>query len=157
MIGRSLATLGILVLLGPAALQAQVGLASGAASIALIARVPPRASIDGVSAARKPARRGNLREETVRVRLSVNTPYRLMVLGTAPANAEATNAATLWVRAESGRFEEVRPGVAVTIVRGRHAATEREPEVTFRSYGTDSVETTRCIPVRYELRIDPTI
>ena len=157
MIGRGLVVMGILALMGPAALRAQVGLASGVARIALIARVLPRASIDGVSAARTTAHRGNLREETVKIRLSANTGYRLMVVGTAPVSTQAGTPATLWVRGESGRFEEVGPGASVTVIRGRHTVAESELEVTFRSEGSESVEGPHLIPVRYEVRIDPTI
>jgi hypothetical protein len=155
MIGRSVAALGILALMGPAALQAQIGLASGAARIGLIARVPPRASIDGVSAARNTVQRGNLTEETVKVHLSANTGYRLVVVGTAPASSGTP--ATLWVRGESGRFEKVKPGAAITVIRARHGPAECEPEVTFHREGAESVEGLHFLPVRYEIRIDPAI
>ncbi|HEY8195936.1 MAG TPA: hypothetical protein VIG04_03070 [Gemmatimonadales bacterium] len=151
-----LAALG-LALMGPAALQAQIGLASGTAHITLIARVPPRASINGVGSARETVRRGNLREETVTVRLSANTGYRLVVVGTAPASSPAGQSPRLWVRAESGRFEEVMPDAAVTVIRGRHAVAEWEPEVNFRSERPASGQGAAVLPVRYEIRIDPTI
>lgn len=152
-----LATLGILALAGPADVRAQVGLASDAAHIALIARVAPRASITGVSPAQETVRRGNLREETVKVRLSANTGYRLMVVGTAPPSSKAEPAPRLWVQCENGGFEELRSGAAVTVLRGRHAIAGWEPEVRFRSERPESVDGPQVLPVRYEVRIDPAI
>ena len=157
MIGRRLAALGILALAGPAALQAQVGLASGAGGIALVARVPSRASINGVRSTGEIARRGALREGTVKVRLSANTGYRLVVVGTAPVSPPAEPVSRLWVRDENGRFEELRSGAAVTVVRGHHAGGGWEPEVSFRSEASESGEGPHLLPVRYEVRIDPTI
>ncbi len=156
-VGRRLAALGILAVAGPATIQAQVGLASGAAQIALIARVSPGASITGVSHTRETARRGTLREGTVRVRLSANTGYRLVVVGTAPVSSPAEPASRLWVRDENGRFEELRSGAAVTVVRGHHLGGGWEPEVSFRSEASESGEVPHVLPVRYEVRIDPTI
>ena len=157
MIGRRLVALGILAVAGPAALQAQVGLASGAAHLTLIARVPSRASINGVSPTRETARRGTLREGTVKVRLSANTGYRLVVVGTAPVSSRTEPASRLWVRAENGRFEELRSGAAVTVLRGHHAVAEWEAEVSFRSEASESIEGPQVLPVRYEVRIDPAI
>ncbi len=150
-IGGRLAAVGILALVAPAALQA------GAAHIALIAQVAPRASISGVSPAQETVRRGNLREETVKVRLSANTGYRLVVVGTAPLSSKAEPAPRLWVKSEKGSFEELRSGVAVTVLRGRHAVAGWEPEVSFRSEASESVEGPQLLPVRYEVRIDPAI
>jgi hypothetical protein len=152
MIGRRLVTLVLLGLI-PAAVQAQVGLTSGGAQIALIARVAPGASFKGVSEIRETARQGTLSEGTVKVGLSANTGYRLVVVGTAPVSSKAEPASRLWVRAENGRFEEVSSGSAVTVVRGQHSVAGSEPEVSFRSEASES----GVLPVRYEIRIDPTI
>ncbi len=157
MIGRGLIAFGVLAVAAPVALQAQVGLASGTAHIALIVRVPPRASINGVSWARETAGQGSLSEGTVKVRLSANTGYRLVVVGTAPVSSKAEPALRLWVRAENGRFEEVKSGDAVTVVRGHHADAASEPEVSFRSETSASGRDTDVLPVRYEIRIEPTI
>jgi hypothetical protein len=156
MIGRRLVALGILAV-APAALQAQVGLASGSARITLIARVAPRASIGGVSPAQETARQGTMKEGTVTVRLAANTGYRLVVVGTAPVSSNDQSASRLWVRAENGRFEELKSGTAVTVVRGHHADAASEPEVSFRSETSASGEGSQALPVRYEVRIDPTI
>ncbi|MEO8089528.1 MAG: hypothetical protein ABI703_04450 [Gemmatimonadales bacterium] len=152
-----LAALSTLALMGPVVLRAQIGLASGPSSILLIAAVPPKASISGVGSAREATRRGNLREQTVVLRLSANTGYRLLVVGTAPVGSSAGPASRLWVRGECGRFEEVTPGGAVTVLRGRQAVADWEPGVTFRSEDFEPVESPHGISVRYEVRIDPTI
>ena len=157
MIGRRLVALGILATAAPAALQAQVGLASGSARITLIARVAPRGSISGVSPAQETARQGTMKEGTVTVRLAANTGYRLVVVGTAPVSSNDQPASRVWVRAENGRFEELRSGTAVTVVRGHHADAASEPEVSFRSETSASGEGSQALPVRYEVRIDPTI
>jgi len=157
MIGRRLVALGILATAAPAALQAQVGLASGSARITLIARAAPRASVNGVSQAQETARQGTLREGTVKVRLAANTGYRLVVVGTAPVRSNDQSASRLWVRAENGRFEELKSGTAVTVVRGHHADAASEPEVSFRSETSASGSHTDALPVRYEIRIEPTI
>lgn len=157
MIGRRLAALGILAVAGPATAYAQVGLASGGAQIALIARVAPGASINGVSQLRETGRQGGLTEGTVRVRLSANTGYRLVVVGTAPVSSQAQPASRLWVRDENGRFEEVSSGTAVTVVRGQRAVAGWEPEVSFRSEASESIADSDMLPVRYEIRMDPAI
>ena len=153
--GRIVAV-GVLALGDAAPLHAQVGLASGAARITLVGRVTPGASIVRVTPARETARRGGSRDETVGVRLSANTSYRLIVVGTGPASSRAEPARRLWVRAENGPFVEVRSGAAVTVARGRHAVAE-EARVVFRSAHSGSAQQLQVLPVRYELRIDPTI
>ena len=151
-IGRRLVTLGMLAVT-PAALQAQIGLASGGAQIALIARSTPGASINAVSQARETARQGSLIESSAKVRLSANTGYSLVVVGTAPVSSAASR---LWVRAENGRFEELKSGAAVTVVRGQSAVAEVS-EVSFRSEASESVKGSDVLPVRYEIRVQPTI
>lgn len=154
MIGRRVATLAVLAVAAPATIQAQVGLASGGAQIALIARAVPGASISGVSPARETARQGSMIESSAKVRLTANTAYRLVVVGTAPVSSAASR---LWVRAENGRFEELRSGAAVTVARGHHADAGSEPEVSFRSEASASGGRTDALPVRYEIRVEPTI
>lgn len=153
--GIAIIAVGVLALGGAAPLQAQVGLTSGAARITLIARVAPGASVAAVTPARETARRAGSIDQTVGVRLSVNTSYRLMVVGTAPANSQAEPARRLWVQAENGPFVEVRSGAGVTVARGPHAVAE-EAKVVFRREA-ELTEASRVLPVRYEVRIDPTI
>jgi len=153
--GLAIIAVGVLALGGAAPLQAQIGLVSGAARITLIARVAPGVSVAAVTLARETARRAGSMDHTVGVRLSVNTSYRLMVVGTAAANSQAEPARRLWVQAENGSFVEIRSGAAVTVARGQHAVAE-EAKVVFRS-AAESVEGSQVLPVRYEVRIDPTI
>lgn len=80
-----------------------------------------------------------------------------MVVGTAPVSSRTEPESRLWVRAENGRFEEVKSGAAVTVVRGHHAVGDREPELKFRSERPESADGPQVFPVRYEVRIDPTI
>ncbi len=157
MIVRRLAALAILVVGGPATAHAQIGLSSGGAQVALLARVAPGASINGVSEIRQTAGQGTGSEGTVKVRLSANTGYRLVVVGTAPVSSKTQPASRLWVRAETGLFEEVASGAAVTVVRGQRAMAGWEPEVRFRSEASESGEVPHVLPVRYEIRLDPTI
>jgi hypothetical protein len=157
MIGRGIGALVMLTLARPAAVQAQAGLSSGVAHIALIARVAPRASIGGVGPTTETVRRGTLREGTVKVQLSANTGYRLVVVGTEPAKSDAAPSSRLWVRGENGQFEELRTGTAVTVVRGNHAPGGWQPEVNFRTEGAESAQGPQVLPVRYEVRIDPVI
>lgn len=154
--GRGVIAFGVLVMGSASTLQAQIGLSSAPASITLLARAAPAASIVGVTPVRETARRGGTREETVGVRLSANTSYRLMVVGTGPASLPVKPASRVWVQAEGGPFVEVGAGAAVTVARGRHAAAE-EARVVFRSDHSGSAQQLRVLPVRYELRIDPTI
>ena len=157
MIGRRLVALGILAVAGPATLAAQVGLASGSARITLIARVAPRASVNGVSQAQETARQGTLREGTVKVRLAANTGYRLVVVGTAPVSSNDQSASRLWVRAENGRFEELRSGGSVTVAHELRSAGEWEREVSYRTESSEISGSAQALPVRYELRVEPTI
>jgi hypothetical protein len=156
MIGRGLVAFGILGAAIPASLQAQVGLTSGAAQVALMVRAAPRASVNGVSPTQETARLGTLREGTIKVHLSANTAYRLVVVSTQPAGPTA-GPSRLWVRAENGRFEELTSGAAVTVARGHHADGHSEPEMSFRSENSASGRPTELLPVRYEVRIEPTI
>ncbi len=155
-IGRKLAVLGILAVAGPASLQAQVGLSSGVVQVALSARSAPRASIYEVGPSKETGRQGNVREASVRVRLSANAGYRFVVVGTAPVSSDAP-VSRLWVRAETGRFEELRSDSAVTIIRGHHADGRSETEMNFRRETSVSGRHTGVLPVRYEIRIEPTI
>jgi hypothetical protein len=76
-------------------------------------------------------------------------------VGTGPASSPVQEARRVWVQAENGPFVEVRSGVAVTVARGRHAVAQ-EANVVFRSE-TSPNQGSQVLPVRYELRIDPTI
>src|SRR4051812_31075264 len=65
----------------PRQANAQVGLNSGLAQVALVVRVAPSAAIDFVGPARETGRQGTLREVSSTVKLSANSAYRLVVVG----------------------------------------------------------------------------
>ena len=154
MIGRRVTLLVLLAGAGPVAAQAQIGLTSAPVQVALIARSAPQAAVSGVSAFRETARTATSTEGTVTVRLSVNTGYRLVVVGTDP-EAHRAPSSRVWVRADNGRFEEISSGTRVTVLRGPHATGQ--PQVKFRTERPDPDRTSAVLPVRYELRVDPAI
>lgn len=140
---------GSVCLLAPQAVGAQVGLTSGMAQVALVARIAPRGSIQGVSAEREAARTGSFREASVKVRLSANTGYQLVVRGTAIPTSR------IWVRAASGEFQELTAGASVTVARDAHCAGQWEREVHYRIEAEESAPALNALPVRYEIAIDP--
>jgi hypothetical protein len=154
MIRRRVALLVLLAGAGPVAARAQVGLTSAPAQVALLARSSPRAAVSGVSAFRETGRTGTSTEGTVTVRLSVNTGYRLVVVGTDPEGNRARGS-RVWVRADNGRFEEIGFGTRVTVLRGSRGTGQ--PQLRFRTERPDPGQASSVLPVRYELRIDPAI
>lgn len=152
--GRSL--LAVLAFLAStSSLQAQRGLGSGVAQIALIARVAPAAAFHGVSPTRGTVHAVGVKEARVTVRLSANTGYRLVVLGTGTEPNRPL--ARVWVRGADGRFQRLSPGSSVTVARGAHTAGEWDREVSYRIEAPASADPGQTLPVRYEIRIDPTI
>jgi hypothetical protein len=144
--------LGIIALGRPAESAAQVGISSAVAQVALVARVAPRGSINGVSAPRETTRTGSLREATTTVHVSANTGYQLLVRGFAESTAR------IWVRAASGDFQELKPGSAVIVAQETHAAGQWDREVHYRIEMPDRGETPLApLPVRYEIAISPTL
>jgi hypothetical protein len=130
---------------------AQVGLTSGMAQVALVARIAPRGSIQGVGAQRETGRTASVREVSVMVRMSANTGYQLLVRGT------TTPTSRIWVRAANGAFQELTAGSSVTVARDTHCAGQWEREVRYRIETIDSDNTElRPLPVRYEVAINPT-
>ena len=92
-----------------------------------------------------------MREGTVRLRVSANAEYRLVVVGTAPAAG-----ARFWVRDAGGEFREVTAGSAVTVARDR-AASDWVEEVRYRAEPLNPAEGSDALPMRYEIRVEPTI
>lgn len=135
---------------GATSLAGQVGLGSNLAQVALVVRVAARASIEEVSPPVRSTSQGSLTEASVKVRLSANTGYRLVVVGTA-----SSQASRLWVRSSSGDFHELVPGASVTVTQGARSAGQSEREVSYRlESAADAVE---ALPVRYEIVVTPTI
>lgn len=146
-----LATLALLALAGASSLEAQVGLSSGAAQVALVARSAPQASMHAVSRARETDRQGQMQNAAVSVRFSANSSYRLVVRG---ISAQPTS--RVWVRAVDGSYQEVVAGSSVTVARGENSASQFDREVSYR-IESGAVDGSVDLPVRYELVVDPTI
>jgi hypothetical protein len=150
--GRTLATLWVALVAAPPMLEAQVGLTSGMAQVALEARSAPRGSIQGVSSPRETGRNGSVRETSVTVRLSANTGYQLMVRGTGAGSSR------IWVRAVNGEFQELTAGSSVTVARNGHSAGQWDREVQYRIQSADAADINeQALPVRYEIAINPTM
>ena len=145
---QGLTTLAILALTSASSLEAQVGLSSGAAPVALLARVAPRTSVPAVSPAREIRSQEEMTEVAVNVRYSVNSPYRLVVRAT-----DSHPTSRVWVRAADGEYREVVAGSSVTVIRGAHSASLQEREVRYRIESRRSLE----LPVRYEIVVNPAI
>jgi hypothetical protein len=143
---RTFAAIGMAVLATPRVAESQIGLASGLTQVTLVAHIPPRGSIQGVSAERETARLGSVREASVMVRVAANTGYQLVVRGTPVA------ASRIWVRGVNGEFQELTAGSSVTVARGAHAAGQWDREVQYR---IESAGDLNSLPVRYEIALNP--
>ena len=130
--------------------SAQVGLSSGTQQVALLVRVPPRASLLGVIPIREKVT-GSLRETSVRVRLTANTGYRLLVRVT------ATNGARVWVRATDGLFQELVVGTPVTVAQNHTGTEECEQEVNYRIQSESAAQPAPSLPMVYEIVVDPAL
>jgi hypothetical protein len=148
---RTLATLVVGLLVQPQGVEAQIGLTSGMAQVALVARIAPRGSIQGVSAQRETGRVGTMREASVTVRMSANTGYQLVVKGTGASTSR------IWVRAANGEFQELTAGSSVTVAQDTHCAGQWEREVRYRIEAQDAAGDLTVLPVRYEIAINPVI
>jgi hypothetical protein len=156
MMGRvSVLLLGSLAaLFSPGEVAAQVGLPSGTAQVVLIARSAPRGAVDSIGAPSERLSSGSFREVSVPVRLSANTPFRLMAIR---ADVAKPGSGRVWVRDEKGEFQLLDRHSAVSVARGRKASGARELEVLYRLEVCDleGVAPGPFIPVRYELAINP--
>jgi len=141
----------VMLLTGASPLSAQVGLSSGVAQIALIARLQPRGSIEGVSAQRETIGSGRVREATVTISVAANTGYRLVV------RSLAASPSRIWVRSVTGAFEELKAGSAVIVATGDHQAGQWDREVVYRIEPVSDEKPLAPLPVRYELAISPTL
>jgi hypothetical protein len=142
--------MGVIAL--PGMLQAQVGLTSGLAQIQLVARVAPQASIEGVGPELEIGRHGTLREVSVTVGLAANTGFRLVVLRTDRDAKASGEASPLWVRALNGEYQPLSADRPTVVLREGPAARQSAREVHYRMEESDS---SRSLPVRYEMVIDP--
>lgn len=147
------ATLGgcLLLIAAPRGAHGQVGITSGLAQVALVARISPRGSIQGVSAQRETTT-GTVRDGTVTVSLSANSGYQLRVRRT------AVSASRIWVRAVSGEFQEVKAGSAVTVAKDAQCAGQWDRDVQYRiEMPEGGASTAAPLPIVYEIAISPTL
>ena len=131
-------------------LEAQVGISSGIAQVTLVARVPLRASMPGVSSVRDTPGKGRVSEGSVTVRFSANTTYRLVVRGT-----DLHSGSRVWVRSGPGDYTEIKAGQSVTVGRGGGTGVHAEREVSYRIESSE--EGVQGLPLRYEVVVDPSI
>jgi hypothetical protein len=149
-VGRLLTLVTLLGLGSAPRLQAQIGLSSGTAQVALMAHVPVRASIPGVSSVLQTSRKDRVSEGSVMVRFTANTTYRLLVRGT-----DLHSNSRVWVRSGPGDYTEVKAGQSVTLVHGEATGGLSEREVSYRIESAE--EGVPGLPLRYEVVIDPSI
>jgi hypothetical protein len=145
---------GYFIAFSPAKVLAQVGLSSGPAQVLLVARSLPRGAVDSIGAASERRSTNILREVSVPVRISANTPYRLMAIRTDVGNPDPKR---VWVRDDKGDYQLLESHSPIPVARGRHASGARELEVLYRLEvrDVDGVATGSFLPVRYELAINP--
>jgi hypothetical protein len=148
-VGRLLTTVTLLGVASAPELEAQVGLSSPTAQVALVARVPVRASMPGVSSVLQTSQ-ARVSEGSVMVRFTANTTYRLLVRGT-----DLHSSSRVWVRSGPGDYMEVKPGQSVTVVHGEATAGTSEREVSYRIESAE--EGVPGLPLRYEVVIDPSL
>jgi hypothetical protein len=148
---RTGAAVATLLLANPRVSQGQVGLTSGMAQVTLAARIPLRGSIQSLGEGRETGRVGAIREASMKVTLSANTGYRLIVR---PSGVPTSR---VWVRAATGEFQELTPGSSITVARDAHCAGQWEREVQYRIEMPEGAEALGPLPVRYEISINPTM
>jgi hypothetical protein len=142
--------LSLTVVAFPAGVQAQIGLSSGLAQVAMKVTSPVRAALQPsgpLSAIRLEADGGT----TVRLHLSANSAFRMVVHRT-----DHESSLRLLVQAADGGYQELRAGSPVVVQRATHAGDDAENGVRFRwEKRADPLPV--VLPVRYELVVDPTI
>jgi hypothetical protein len=149
-VGRLLTTVTLLGVASTPGVEAQVGLSSHTAQIALVARVPLRASMPGMSSLLQTSRKDRVSEGSVMVRFTANTTYRLLVRGT-----DLHSSSRVWVRSGPGDYTEVKAGQSVTLVHGEATGGPSEREVSYRIESDE--EGVPGLPLRYEVVIEPSI
>jgi len=138
--------------LGVARQAAAQQLTSAVARVQLTAVVPARVALDPSGALVRMIRRGTGTEVVAGVGASSNTRYELAVYRTdAPSPELATR---IWVATDRGRLEELSAGRAVVAARGIGPDDGASRTLRLRIEGEAPAE---GLPVRYELRVAPTL
>jgi hypothetical protein len=128
---------------------AQVGLASSAARITLVAQVPARAAME--EAAIGQSKVGEMQETTLTVHLAANRSYRVVVRGTGLGGRR------VWVRAADGAYHPLIRGASVTVLQERRAGKEVEQKIWYRTESDSTRSSDPSPPVRYEVVVDPVL
>ena len=150
---RSALAVVIGVFTSSAVVQAQVGLTSGVAQVALHAHVAPHGSLQLVTPTRERSRSGPVREVATSLRVTANTGYRLTV-----RRAQGTTA-RIWIRNATGEFQALTGDSSVMVARdsGSRGDSVREVLSRIETTGTAPAESSDAVPVWYELAIEPTM
>ena len=148
-LARTATAVAVLLATVASAAVGQVGLSSRVQAIALVARVPVRASL-GEESPRQEKTSGLMRETSVTVRLAANTGYRLVVKSVAASRSRT------WVRGADGQFHELVAGEGIVVAQDPAGNGEREREIQYR-VEDKSQRTEVSPPVRYEILVDPTL
>jgi hypothetical protein len=143
--------LGSTLVAFPAGVQAQIGLSSGPAQVALKVTSPARAALHPSGPLPEAIRLDGDGGATVRLHLSANSAYRMVVHRT-----DDDRSSRLLVRAADGAYHELRAGSPVVVQRGLQARDNAENSVRFR-WEKRADPAALVLPVRYELVVDPTI
>lgn len=151
-LSRTLAPILVAGLASAPPVAAQVGIASNVAQVAILVRVPLEASVHSVGPVVRSSSNGQVTEASVKMRLSINTAYRLVAVG-----LPSPRAARTWVRSSTGEFQELAPGAKVTVAREPRTAGQSEREVSYRIESPAGNEQAESLPVRYEVVINPAI
>ena len=130
--------------------DAQIGLQSRVAEVALVARSLPQGAISEVEPAREIGRAGTIVEASVVMRWIANTGHRLVVRG-------GSRASRIWVQDVNGKYQELTAGSPVTVARDPHGLGERERAVRYRMEVGGSEALTARLPVHYEIAVNPAI
>jgi hypothetical protein len=149
-IAKTATTMAIVLVTVTSTAVAQVGLSSRSQAIALVARVPVRASLGGISLLQQKTS-GQVRETSATVRLATNTGYRLVVKAATPSGSRT------WVRGADGKFHELVAGAGIIVVQEPAGNGEREREIQYRVESRRIERTEDSPPVRYEIVVDPTL
>lgn len=151
--GLAQAALGgsLLLIAAPGGAHGQVGLTSGLAQVALIARIAPQGTIHSVNP-RRETTIGAVRSGSVTVTLSANSGYQLRMRRT------AASASRIWVRAVTGEFQELKAGAAVTVAEDAQCTGQWEREVQYQIESQEGGPSPSApLPVLYEIAISPTL
>jgi hypothetical protein len=149
--GRCPLLVALLALGLAARAEAQVGLTSGIAQVGLIARAPLQGTIEGLETHGGIGLSSSQGNESITLRLSSNSGYRLIVRGSGVRSEELR----IWFRSVAGELEEITDGSAVVVADGSKTTGITERKVEYRVEGV--TKDSEPLPVYYELQVSPSL